>query len=348
MKLPANDLDYILQQTNTLWESLRNQRIFITGGTGFFGCWLLESLVSANKLFGLNASAVILTRNREQFKKKCPHLFLEPSLIFHEGDVKDFKFPRGEFSYVIHAATEAGNSLYKDKPELMFNTIVQGTIHTLEFAKQAGVREVLLTSSGAVYGKQPSNITHITEDYPGSYSSISDDNQSMYVRGKRKAEEICRYYAEQSNLAIKIARCFTFVGPQLPLDTHFAIGNFIRDGLRQRPIIVNGDGSPYRSYLYAADLAIWLWTILFRGKAMRPYNVGSDEELTIGELAYRVASSFEPTPTIYIKQESSTRPVERYVPNISRAREELGLTPGINLQQAIGATINWHSHLDRK
>ncbi|MGC1182307.1 NAD-dependent epimerase/dehydratase family protein [Legionella sp.] len=338
MKLLANDLDYILLHTNPLWENLRNQRIFITGGTGFFGCWLLESLVSANKLFKLNTTAVILTRSPEQFKKKCPHLFLEPCLIVHKGDVQNFKFPEGEFSYIIHAATDTDS----EYPELMFQTITQGTVHTLDFARQAGVRSILLTSSGAIYGRQPANISHLFENS----SSYSLNEASAYARGKRKAEELCDYYATQFNLNIKIARCFAFVGPHLPLESHFAIGNFIRDGLQQKTIIVNSDGSSYRSYLYAADLAIWLWTILFRGKTMRPYNVGSDEALNIRELAHQVANNFRPSPSINIKQIPSTRPPERYVPDISRAREELGLVPGINLQQAIQKTINWYSHLD--
>lgn len=338
----SNDLDYILKQTIHLWDHLRDQRLFITGGTGFFGCWLLESFVWANAKLKLNASAVVLTRNVAQFEKKCPHLVSDLSLTFIEGDVKDFEFPAGHFSHVIHAATDACVSLNKHYPDRMFDTIVQGTQHTLAFAKHCGAQRFLLTSSGAVYGKQPSDITHLAEDYRYD-STHSNDIKSAYADGKREAEKICAHYAEQFKLDIKIARCFAFVGPYLPLDTHFAIGNFIRDGLDKHPIIVKSDGAPYRSYLYAADLAIWLWTILFRGEIMRPYNVGSDEAITIKDLAFLVAGTFDPKIEVQIEQALSNRLPERYVPDVNRAQNELGLTSKICLEQAIQLTKDWYS-----
>lgn len=334
LQLPAKDLDYILRQTGSLWEDLRDQRLLITGGTGFFGCWLLESFIRANQLFNLNASAVILTRHPARFEKKCPHFFKELSISFYKGDVRNFKFPQGKFDYVIHAATEVAGNLNLRDPKLMFDSIVQGTKHILDFARQAGVNTFLLISSGAVYGKQNDMVTEGV-----LFSELGD---SAYALGKREAESICAEYAMQFNLAIKIARCFAFVGPYLPLDDHFAIGNFIRDGLKQTPIIVQGDGTAYRSYLYAADLAIWLWTILLCGETMRPYNVGSDEAITIGELARRVAGHFEPAPEVRIKQPRAQSPSEWYVPDISRVRKELGLIPGRNLDQALDATIHWY------
>jgi len=339
----ARDLDHVLAHTVGLRDELRNQRIFITGGTGFFGCWLLETFAWANDKLGLNAAALVLTRDPDAFKRQAPHLANHPAIQFQIGDVRSFDFPRGEFSHIIHAATEASAKLNDENPLLMFDTIVEGTRHTLEFARHCGAKKFLLTSSGAVYGKPPPEMTHIPEEYVGAPDPT--DPRSAYGEGKRAAEMLCALYAKQFGLQTKIARCFAFVGPYLPLDIHFAIGNFIRDGLTGGPIRVNGDGTPYRSYLYAADLATWLWTILFRGESCRPYNVGAEEAITIGELAKTVASIFQPAVTVQIAKEPKPgMSAERYVPSTRRARKELGLAQQIDLAKSIQRTVKYCSH----
>lgn len=336
----ANDLDHVLVHTKDLWKELRNRRIFITGGTGFFGCWLLETFVWANKKLNLGASALVLTRNPEAFQAKAPHLAAQPFIQFHTGDVQSFEFPAEEFSHVIHAATDASVKLNEEDPLLMFDTIVEGTRRTLEFARYCGAMKFLLTSSGAVYGKQPPDMTHIPEGYQGAPDST--DPRSAYGEGKRAAEMLCALYARQYGLEPKIARCFAFVGPYLPLDIHFAIGNFIRDGLSGRPIKVKGDGTPYRSYLYAADLAIWLWTILFRGDAVRPYNVGSSEAFTVSEIAFKVAHAFSPALALELAKMANPRKAkELYIPSINRSENELNLHVWIPVQTAIQKTIQW-------
>lgn len=228
----------------------------------------------------------------------------------------------------------------------MFDTIVEGTRRTLEFARHCGTKKFLLISSGAVYGKQPPEITHISEDFCGAPDTMN--SRSDYGEGKRAAELLCSFYAKQFGIETKIARCFAFVGPYLPLDAHFAIGNFIRDGLTDAPIRIKGDGTPYRSYLYASDMIVWLWTILLKGRSCFPYNVGSDIGITIFDVASLVADQFELKPRIEIAADLITSPsAERYVPSTQRARQDLGLRLIVRLPKAVRQTIHWFRSVRR-
>jgi nucleoside-diphosphate-sugar epimerase len=339
--LPAADLDHIFHKTSPLWEEMRNKRIFITGGTGFFGCWLLESFSHINRRLELNAQATILTRDYAGFAMKCPHLVTDPALSFISGDVRTFLFPEGTFSHIIHAANEASAKQAAERPLDMLTTIVDGTARLLDFAKAHSARKLLLTSSGAVYGKQPASLTHIPEDYLGGPDPL--DPSSVYAEGKRVSEQMCALQSTHSSIEIKIARCFAFVGPHLPLDAHFAIGNFIGDVLVGRPIKINGDGTTRRSYLYAADLAIWLWTMLFQAPSLVPINVGSAHDLSILELAQAVVQSLNASTEIHVaKSPTPGAAVARYVPSVNRAKTMLGLNQTVSLQEAIRRTANWH------
>ncbi len=323
---------------------MRGQSIFITGGTGFFGMWLLESFVRANDALSLGARAVVLTRDPHAFAQKAPHLTSRADLEFISGDVRTFAFPAGRFAYVIHAATEASAKLNDEAPQEMLDAILGGTRRVLDFAAQCGVKKLLLTSSGAVYGKQPSEITHVSEDYLGAPDPLLTG--SAYGEGKRVSEHMCVVHARQYGYETKIARCFAFVGPHLPLDTHFAIGNFIHDAMRGDPIKIGGDGTPTRSYLYAADLAIWLWTLLFKARPGRAYNVGSNEPVSIAELAEIVKTATDTASAVRIAGVAkSGQPISRYVPNTDRARAELALVVHKPLLESIIRTATWHKTL---
>lgn len=336
----AGDLDRVLQQAGSVFDELRGGRVFVTGGTGFFGAWLLETFVAANDRRRLGASVVVLTRDPEGFARKVPHVAHHASVTLVRGDVRSCAFPRGTFSHVVHAATQSSAIPGEAERLAFFDTIVEGTRRTLEFARQAGVSRFLLTSSGAVYGRQPETLTHVDEHYTGGPSTVNAGH--AYAEGKRTAEMLCALYAG-SGLQPLIARCFAFVGPYLPLDAHFAIGNFVRDALQGQPIRVRGDGTAYRSYLYASDLAVWLWTILLRGTPLRPYNVGSEEAISIADLARLVARVLAPASPVEIAGTPATgAPVERYVPSTGRIREELGVSQTVDLEDAIARTAAWH------
>ena len=335
------DLDHILLHTEGLWQELRGQHLFIAGGTGFVGCWLLESLLWANQKLDLNAQAIVLTRDPAAFRRRAPHLANARGISLHPGDIQSFEFPSTPTAYVIHAAAPPSVALSSTQPQPALETYILGAQRILEFSRSCCASKLLLISSGAVYGPRPPGVTHILEDC----NLLPDPapKPSIYAEGKRQMEWMGMQCTASDSFDVTIARCFAFVGPYLPLDGQYAIGNFILDGLNRRPIQIRGDGTPVRSYLYAADLAIWLWTIFLRGKSGRAYNVGSEDRMTIADVAGSVASAFNPRPSVSVSTAAShgQHPVS-YVPSTERARLELGVLQTVTLQVALARTIAWH------
>jgi nucleoside-diphosphate-sugar epimerase len=194
-EIMAADLDHVIEHMRPMRKELEGARIFITGGTGFIGCWLLESLAWANDKLGLGAEALVLTRNVEAFARKAPHLARRADIRFQAGDVKDFAFPEGQFSHVIHAATEASYELDVKHPEIMLDTIVIGTRHTLDFARERGAKKFLLMSSGAVYGPATFHAISCCEDYTGA-PDIFEPESATYPEGKRMSELLGAIYTQ--------------------------------------------------------------------------------------------------------------------------------------------------------
>ncbi len=143
------------------WRELVGQRIFLTGGTGFFGCNLLEAYTRAWNREGLGGRISVLTRHPEAFRIKAPALAGHPGVEVLQGDLADCGFGTSSWDLVIHAAVEYGEPL-----ELLERNL-QATRRVLELARRWGAHRVLFTSSGAVYGPQPPGLSHIAEEYGG-------------------------------------------------------------------------------------------------------------------------------------------------------------------------------------
>ncbi|WP_035256743.1 NAD-dependent epimerase/dehydratase family protein [Desulfatirhabdium butyrativorans] len=341
--LPINELEEIGNRIDDrFWKELQNSRIFVTGGTGFFGIWLLESLVWVNFLKKLDIEIVVLTRDVVSIQKKAPYLASFPCIHWHIGDIRGFDYPEGQFSHLIHLASASAFEKAVQEPLERYDTIVMGTRRTLDFAVHCNARKFLYVSSGNVYGRQPDTITHVPEDFSGC-PDLDESNAALGF-GKRAAEFLCCSYSQKFGIETKIARCFTFVGPYLQLNLHYAVGNFIRDALAGGPIVIKGDGSSLRSYLYAGDLAVWLWKILLCGASCRPYNVGSEYPVTILQLAQIVAQYLTNDINIEIQgNQENTQPINRYIPCTFRARSELALEQYTSLQESIRRTIRFYA-----
>ncbi len=341
-----HDLKSILDRTSQVWPDLKGAKIFITGGTGFIGCWLLESLLYANKKLNLKIHATVLTRNAQAFKQKVPHLFSSPNLEFIDGNVCDFISPPGEYSHVIHAATDASADLNENNPLQMYRTVIDGTLRTLKFAVEKKSQRVLFLSSGAVYGQQPWELLNVPETYLGGPSCV--DARATYAEAKRAAEMLCAIHQKQFGLQISIARIFALLGPYLSLGIHFAAGNFIKDAMEGRDIVINGNGYPVRSYLYASDLTVFLWYLLVRGKSCKPYNVGSSEGVSIRDLAEKVSSVLGGgIPRILGAEDIGWNP-GRYVPCTELIEADLNLKRTVSLEQAILRTAIWNGWKGKK
>lgn len=332
--VPAADLDHILAHTGDIWRELAGTRIFITGGTGFFGIWLLEAIAAANDALKVGVGVTVLSRDPASFLARMPHLAVRPEFAWLTGDTMDFVFPDETFEYVIHLATASAAEVGAGDTALTLSSLL-GTQRILQFAGICRTRRLLLASSGAVYGQQPPELGHIPETYLGAPNP--QQRTSTYGEIKRMSELLCTLTPEVKCI---IARGFSFYGPHLPLTEKFAIGSFIRDAIKGGPIRIHGDGTPVRSYLYAADLAIWLVTLLLRGKPNQPYNVGSDRAISLVGLARDVAATTQGMAVEIACTPSAGLP-DRYVPDIQKACDELGLDVFITLSQGLNRTVDW-------
>ena len=309
--------------------------LLLIGGTGFFGKSFLDCY-KRGLLAGWGITKVlIMSRNAERLRIEAPEL-LDSSVRLLAGDVgKINSLPNAD--YVIHAAASTDARSYIGQPDIEKRNILAATYNYCKLARSAHSKsKILYVSSGAVYGPQPSNLQLLSEAYELDGLEGFADGKRDYAFAKRDAEHVIQELGRQ-NLNVAVARCFAFIGSWLPRDQHFAIGNFIQDGLMGRPINVKATIPVYRSYMHADDLVHWLMTICHSANPICPiYNVGSDQELTIGDLADMVAQRFSVGVN---KAELTEESIDRYVPSIAKAKLELGLKLTIDLAGAIDKTI---------
>jgi nucleoside-diphosphate-sugar epimerase len=307
---------------------LAGQRIFGTGGSGFIGFWLLLACHWLNER-GAGIRLTLLSRNPDAFLAKHPEFRTRPWLEWVSGDVKSYRWPDQSFDRFIHAA--ADTSPLAGKSPQLFDDIVVGTQHVIEHAAAAGARRLLLISSGAIYGEQPETLPRMAEDFPGQALALAPDDH--YGRGKRAMETYARETAAGRNIELVIARCFSFVGFGLP--GHLVISQFIADALAHDSLRINGDGQAVRSYLHAADLAVWLLALLARGQAGQVYNVGSPDPLSLLEVASLVRDTLAPASRIEVLNRVAAAPRQRYVPDTQHIEQKLRVNCWTPLESAI-------------
>ena len=338
----SGDLGFICSNCLPELKSISNKSILITGGSGFFGKWFIESIAFANVNFSLNILLTVVTRDKSIFLLNNPKFISFNFLTVVAGNILEKQKIKGDFDYLLHMATTTAHETFSGElDESKVNILEVGTENIIDFAVKNKIAKILFTSSGVIYG-QNNKMYLMEQDFD---NTLSVKENSGLAQGKILAETIITNRCRSHNINYKIARCFSFVGPYLPLDIHYAIGNFINDARKNRSIVLRSEGKSVRSYLYIADTIIWLLKLLVSDEE-GVFNVGSERQISIYDLAHKVRDLISPSSDVVIERKDLTEgnfTRDTYIPSASKIKASLGVEEWTTLEDSILKTAKFIS-----
>jgi UDP-glucuronate decarboxylase len=312
-----------------------SKRVLVTGGAGFIGSHLCERLLNAGD------QVLCVDNFYSSTRENVAHLLPHPSFELLRHDVTFPLFV--EVDQIYHLACPASPIHYQRDPVQTTKTAVHGSINMLGLAKRTKAR-VLLTSTSEVYGDP--QVHPQTEDYWGNVNPIGP--RACYDEGKRAAETLFFDYWRQHDLEIKVVRLFNTYGPRMHPQDGRVVSNFIMSALTGNPITLYGDGSQTRSFCYIDDLIDGLITMMESDVAITgPINLGNPGEFTVKELADMIVAKIPTTSAMEFLPLPQDDPIRRQ-PDITRAKEQLGWEPTIDLDQGLDRTIAYFKGLTQQ
>jgi UDP-glucuronate decarboxylase len=306
------------------------KRIMVTGGAGFLGSHLVESLINS----GHEVLCVdnLFTGTKDNLANVASH----PHFEFMRHDITWPLYV--EVDEIYNLACPASPIHYQHDPVQTTKTSVHGAINVLGLAKRVGAR-ILQASTSEVYGDP--TIHPQTEDYWGNVNPIG--MRSCYDEGKRCAETLFFDYHRQNGLEIKVCRIFNTYGPRMHAADGRVVSNFIVQALKGEPITIFGDGSQTRSFCYVDDLINGLIAMMeSAAEVTGPINLGNPREFTIRELAEQVIELTGSSSPIVQMSLPPDDPKQRQ-PDITKAREQLGWEPKVPLEDGLSRTVEYFS-----
>jgi len=353
-----SDLAYICENLSDEFSVLSGKKLLITGGAGFLGYYLVQSVLHWNEIHP-TADPISLTIY-DNYIRGIPDwltgLSCDQNLVLIKHDITN-PLPTNipDFHFIIHAASIASPTYYRKYPIETMDANVNGLRYLLEYCvKQRSngnpVEGFLSYSTSEIYGDpSPENIP-TPETYRGNVSCTGP--RACYDESKRYGETLCVNFAHQYCLPIKVARPFNNYGPGLKITDRRVLPDFARDIFDGRDIVLLSDGSPTRTFCYIADAIVGYYKILVKGHPGEAYNIGVETpEISIANLAERVVALarnlFDYTGRV-VQQISSDQDYlvdnpNRRSPIIGKAREHLGYDPKIPLEEGLKRALIWYS-----
>lgn len=346
--LPAvirRDLDEIVDGTRSALQRLAGKTVLVAGGEGFLPSYLADALLHANDQGLAPACRVICVDNRST---------ADPTRLAHRAERDDFVLVEHDVTapldldepvdYVVHGASIASPTWYRERPLETIDVNVGGTRRLLDLALAKGVTRFVYLSSSEIYGDPPPDRVPTSEAYWGHVSSVGP--RACYDESKRLAETLCMTYHRLYALPITLVRPFNVYGPRLRLDDGRVVPDFVRDALAGRRITILSDGRVTRSFCYVADFVAALLLVLTADSSGETFNIGNDEEVTIAELA-RVVDEAAGNGA-GVAYETSADPAyltdnpSRRSPDLTKLTRTVGWRPSIDLREGIGRTIEYY------
>ena len=319
---------------------LGRQHIAITGGTGFLGTWLAETVAALNDEYQLGITLDLYARNVNEWKRRYPHLAERPDIETRVQDVRSpFDFARNT-NYVIHAAGVPNGRVHASDPLRVQHTTAMGINNALTAASQLDNLKRFVNVSSCLVNGTPNRLGPVTES--DSFPFPAGQLHGVYAEAKRTAESLATIYRSQFRIPVTTLRPFTFVGPYQELDRPWAVNNFLRDILTGSDVRIHGDGSARRSYLYGSDAAWWTLAAVINGADGEVYNLGSAEAVTHLELVDLLSRQAKVHPRVVLNTAPAKQsPLDELYPDTSHIQRDLGVEQTCTLEATMAKAHAW-------
>lgn len=330
------DLEFLSNYSNTIWKKLNNKKIFITGGSGFLGRNFISALYFIEKLFNYNFSITCLTRNKKRFLEKSNYYSSKKNYEIIEGSLNKLTKIKNKYDILIHLADRITPDQPNENKDLLLKKSKENIYSVVKFINECSIKYFIYLSSGAVYEK-PLYEKKISE----KDKLITNINNAYYHYATRKliSEEIIKNELSNSNVKYLIFRAFTFAGPYLELNKHYASTKFFKNCLGKKDIYIKNNISSKRSYLYSYEMVIWCLQLILKNSESGCYNLGSAIEITMEHLAYSIKNITNSKINIIVKNDLNDG--NYYVPNNNLFINHTGLSQTILFEDIILRHYKW-------